>query len=168
MSTLFAIALVVICLIGLVTVLSKLPHQGSTLWPVSARPLMNATEWKAYDRLQEALPDHIVLAQVGLSQLVKVRAGKGSRTAENKIFRKVVDFVVIKPDRQVLAVLEVDGPTHQRTSSQRRDADKDAALTAAGYTVHRISAAALPSGAELRTLLYPPPAVPAERREPAL
>ena len=172
MSTFLGLVLVVGCLIGLIVILKNWPAKGSIAWPVSSRSLMNAIEWKVYDRLREALPDHVVFAQVALSQMIDVRAGKDHLWARNKIDKKVADFVVLSPDRKILAVIEVDGPTHQRASRKRTDADKDGALIACGYTLHRINAAALPTGSELRTLLLPPAVTPVvfagTRIEPSL
>lgn len=113
---------------------------------------MNNIEQVMFFRLQEALPDHIVLAQVALSQMINVKGGRESQWARNKIHKKVADFVVCRPDMSVESVIELDGNSHDNPRRSNSDSDKEAALTAAGIKLVRINTKPLPNGATIRQL----------------
>lgn len=102
-------------------------------------------EQMLYHRLVEALPDQLILAQVQVSQIVGIRNGPGSQAWFNKISRKSVDFLVCLKDFTIVAAVELDDSTHERPERKKADADKDAALTAAGIHIVRIPAKALPT-----------------------
>ena len=109
-------------------------------WPVAAQPLLSVPEQVLYRRLREAFPDHVVLAQVALSQLIVVRAGPQWQAVHNRINRLVADFVVCSPDF---------------TTRDRQDADarKSEALAAAGLRLVRYSVKSMPDVATLRAEL---------------
>lgn len=98
-----------------------------------------------YFRLVTALPEHIVLAQVQISQLIGVKKGPQWQTWFNKISRKSADFVVCKKDFSVAAVIELDDATHQREDRKNADTDKNAALNGAGIKIIRWQAKNLPT-----------------------
>lgn len=157
MAGFFAFAVVLAVLLGLYGALrGKSPGTGQS-WPVSARRLLTASESRLLTRLQEALPGHVVLSQVALSQLIEVKRGKEHVWARNKVFRKVVDFVVLNSDHAVHCVIELDGSSHDRPSRQRSDTDKSAALAAAGYTLHRLNPAEPMTGTTLRQTILGAP-----------
>lgn len=151
--------LVLVIIAAAVIAIFNKPKKSETSkepWPVRGRPLMNSTEWKLYNRLQEAMPEHLVLPQVALSQLVDVLDRyKTGKSADNKIRAKVVDFVVLNPDRSVLAAIEYNGPMHERARQRSRDRDKAAALSAAGYRLEIFTD--IPTGSDIRARLLPQP-----------
>lgn len=130
----------------------------ATTWKLKARDPMNSTERKMFWRLQEALPEHVILAQVALSQLLEKPSNQG---LWNKVDRKVLDFVICDANLRVIAIIETDGPHHRHSKQRKRDADKAAALDAAGYRLLRFKTEQLPTGAEVRSALgidlYPTP-----------
>ncbi len=72
-----------------------------------------------------------MLAQVAFSALIthdnmKMRA---------KFNRKVTDFVLLDQSYKVIAIIELDDPTH--IGKEQEDAERDAMLIAAGYMVMR-------------------------------
>ena len=88
-------------------------------------------ESKMFFRLKEAFPEHHVLAQVAFSALIthhniKVRA---------KFNRKVTDFVLLDNSLEVIAIIELDDPSH--IGKEAQDAARDEMLHEAGYRVLR-------------------------------
>ena len=53
----------------------------------------------------------------------------------NQFNRKVTDFVVLDREYNVVAIIELDDPSH--IGKEQEDAERDAMLIAAGYTVIR-------------------------------
>ena len=131
---------------------TKTPAAGER-WPVKMKSkLLSKSEKEMFDRLQDALYEHIVLPQVALSQIIECDDGNFGATW-NKINRKVCDYVVCNKDFQVIAVVELDGWNHSYASQQKKDADKDAAVTSAGLRMVRFDARAIPKGPEIRERL---------------
>ena len=135
--------------------------------PVTAKPLLSRPEQVLYGRLVRALPEHIILAQVALSQLLVVtrRDAAGRAQAISNGFRQLVaDFVVCAPDFSAIAVVELDDRSHGRNAQRERDQRKDRFLQAAGIKVIRVSVGEMPNEAALKTLLavVPPVSPPTE------
>lgn len=123
-------------------------------WPLEARPVFTEREQVFYQRLAGAYPDYIVLAQVALSQLIRVKYGTPNwRSIFARYSQLVADFVVCREDFSVVAVIELDDASHTRPD--RRDADqrKTKAVEAAGLRLVRIPAGPIPSQFQLQTAL---------------
>ncbi|HWJ04944.1 MAG TPA: DUF2726 domain-containing protein [Steroidobacteraceae bacterium] len=114
-------------------------------WPLYAKRVLSPSEQRCYYRLRAAYPEHIVLAQVSLSQLLGVKKGHGSnyQTVLNRFRQLTADFVVCKRDFSVAAVFELDDNSHDHPKRQDSDSRKSAALAAAGIPLHRLNAAQL-------------------------
>ncbi|ENX41099.1 hypothetical protein F887_02585 [Acinetobacter sp. NIPH 2100] len=82
-------------------------------------------------RLQQAFPQHHVLAQVAFSALITSDHYK----IRSKFNRKVTDFVVLDQDMNVLAIIELDDPSH--LGKELEDKKRDQMLREAGYQVQR-------------------------------
>lgn len=130
---------------------------GDGPWPLYAKKPMTVPEQVLYFRLIKALPDHIVLAQVGLSRIVGVKAKQNFHAWNNRINRLSADFVVCAKDAKVLAVIELDDASHRTPERLRTDAKKNMALESAGLRIIRWQAKSLPDEATIRTELYTPP-----------
>ena len=122
-------------------------------WPVFPKQALSPVEQQLYHRLLRAFPEHVVLSQVALSQLVGVKKGPHFRAVWNRYNRLVADFVFCTKDFRTVAVLELDDRSHD--SPQRQDADrrKAAVLAAAGIPLHRLNVNPLPDESELRARL---------------
>jgi hypothetical protein len=130
--------------------------------PVTAKPLLSRPEQLLYRRLVRAFPDHIILAQVALSQLLLVvcRDAAGSAQSISNGFRQLVaDFVVCAPDFTAVAVVELDDRSHARNAQRERDQRKDRFLQGAGIKVIRVSVGDMPNEAALKTLVAVVPTV---------
>jgi very-short-patch-repair endonuclease len=125
-------------------------------WPVFPKRVLTPIEQTLYHRLVRAFPEHVVLSQVALSQLVGVKKGENFKAVWNRYNRLVADFVVCTRDFSIAAVLELDDRSHD--SPQRQDADrrKTAVLAAAGIPLHRLNVNPLPNETALRALLKLP------------
>ncbi len=82
-------------------------------------------------RLKEALPQQHILAQVAFSALITSDDYK----IRQKFNRKVTDFVVLNTQFEVIAIIELDDPTH--LYKEEEDRQRDAMLKEAGYRIIR-------------------------------
>jgi very-short-patch-repair endonuclease len=115
------------------------------------KPLTDA-EREMFVRLQAAMPECVVLAQVALSSLVGIKERPDRRMWFNRISQKSVDFVLCLPnDFTVVTVIELDDLSHARPDRVRADTAKDVALRVAGHPIVRLKARPTPSVAEIRT-----------------
>jgi hypothetical protein len=99
-------------------------------------------------------PDHKILVQVALSQLIEVPEDHPERMSiRNRFSQLVADFVLCRSDLSVVAVIELDDRSHESAVSQGADARKNKALADAGIRLVRIPAGTLPSEDTLRGLV---------------
>jgi very-short-patch-repair endonuclease len=119
-------------------------------WPFYAKKPLSAPEQTLYFRLCGALPEHIILAQVGLSRLLGVKKGNNFQAWHNRINRMSADFVVCARDSSIVAVIELDDLSHEKDDHKARDAKKDKALGAAGIRVIRWQVKSLPDARSIR------------------
>jgi hypothetical protein len=130
-----------------------------------ARAPLTTLEQAMYERLLEAFPGMIVLAQVALTALITT-----PRKDRRRYHHKVVDFVLLDRAFQVQAAIELDDETQASRHGVGEPA-KDL-LELAGYRVFEFTQ--VPEVGELRRLVQPttpaggagaakPPAGAAER-----
>jgi hypothetical protein len=121
---------------------------------VAARRLLTAREQSLFDVLSSLYPNHKIFVQVALSQLIDVPENHPERTAiRNRFSQLVLDFVLCAADLTVLAVIELDDRSHERTDRKAADARKTKALADAGLRLVRIPAGGLPSKEKLRKII---------------
>jgi very-short-patch-repair endonuclease len=153
MGSIFLLLIVVIAGIVVFAIL-KVRSQGGAgdeVWPFYAKKPLSQPEQVLYFRLIQALPEHIILAQVQLSQLLGVKKGNNYQAWVNRINRMSADFVVCNKDSSIVAIIELDDATHQREDRQAADAKKDKALTSAGVRIVRWQAKSIPDIATIQT-----------------
>lgn len=126
------------------------------IWPFYAKKLLSQPEQILYFRLLEALPNHIILAQVQLSQLLGVKKGNNHQSWLNRINRMSVDFVVCNKDSSIVAAIELDDSTHLRKNRKTADAKKDKALNSANVRVIRWHVKSIPDISTIQTNITPP------------
>jgi hypothetical protein len=123
-------------------------------WPLSARNLLSKREQSLYRRLVDLYPDHKILVQVALSQLINVdRNHPESESIRARYKQLVADFVLCRPDLSVVTVIELDDRTHVWPKRKAADARKNKALADAGIRLVRIPAGRLPTMEKVRELL---------------
>lgn len=142
----------------------KRPAAPQTSWPVYSKRVLNEREQVIFHRLRLAYPEHVVLAQVALSQMIGTKQSKGSTAVFNRYSRLVADFVVCSRDFRPLAVFELDGVSHDAPKRADADARKQTVLEAAGIAVVRLNSKAPNDEASLHAAFAPPRA---DRGNPA-
>jgi hypothetical protein len=90
-----------------------------------------------YRRLIDALPGRIVWAQAQLLQLATFKRGRRAYAVLNRISQLSLDFLVLRPDTSVVAVVELDDASHKRGDRIRADCNKARALKSAGTPLVR-------------------------------
>lgn len=99
--------------------------------PIKPKALLTKREQPMYLRLQEALPNHIILCQVSFSAFLTTRA----LSTRAKFSQKVADFVVCNEAFEIIAIIELDDSSHKY--KKHADAMRDTMLKKAGYKVLR-------------------------------
>jgi hypothetical protein len=120
---------------------------------IKKKTLLGEREQVLFHRLVEAMPDHYVMAQVRLADIVGVKKCENWQSWFNKISRKSVDFVICNRSFVVQACIELDGKTHEQADRQKADNTKDDALNAAGISIVRIDANKLPPTNDIKIML---------------
>lgn len=158
MSSVFLLLVLIVIVIA-ITVYLKAKSQGGSdgdeIWPFYAKKPLSQPEQVLYFRLIEALPDHIILAQVQLSRFLGVKKGHNYQSWSNRINRMSADFVLCNKDFSIVAVIELDDTTHQKPDRKTADAKKDKALGVAEVKIIRWQAKAIPNVSEIKAALLP-------------
>ncbi len=150
-ALLFAVvALAIIVALVSVAKAKRRRTAGQAPWPFYAKKPLSAPEQVLYFRLRMALPDHIVLAQVGLSRILGVRKGHNFGEWFNRINRMSADFVICTKDATIVAVIELDDASHDKADRRIADAKKDKALSSAGIRVLRWRVKSPPDEASIK------------------
>ncbi len=140
---LIAIVLVVLALATLAKFL-KAPSSGTPAYEKNG-PLFSPAERSFLGVLEQVFAsDYWIIGKVRLADVIKPRKGLSSSarvSAQNRINSKHVDFVLCDPrSREVVAVVELNDASHERTSRKERDAFVVGALKAAGIPFAQIPA----------------------------
>lgn len=129
---------------------------GEQPWPLSPKRPLSEVEQTLYHRLVKALPEHIILAQVQLSQLLSVRQGYNFQEWNSRISQLCADFVVCARDATVIAVIELDAGNRDRGERLAADQRAHKALASANIRLLRWQAWALPDEESIRRQLFTP------------
>lgn len=113
-------------------------------WPFYAKQLLSQPEQILFHRLVKALPEHIILAQVQVSQVLGVHKGFNFYEWNNRINRLSYDFVVCNKDGSVHAVIELDDKSHESKDRVEADKRKDRATSAASIRMVRWHVRSMP------------------------
>ncbi|MDO4906047.1 MAG: DUF2726 domain-containing protein [Lautropia sp.] len=122
-------------------------------WRVKARPLLTDNETEFCHRLEDALPEFRILVQVSMGALIEpdlddeehVPPGR-FLSIRGRFAQKVVDFVIVDDEYQVIALIELDDSTHDPD----KDAKRDAITDMAGYLTLRYDSRQKPEPEEIR------------------
>jgi hypothetical protein len=123
-------------------------------WPVSARDFLSRREKRLYQNLVALYPDHKILVQVALSQLINIDQNHPQSESIRARYKQLVaDFVLCRSDLSVVTVIELDDRTHAWPTRKAADARKNKAFADARIRLVRIPAGRLPSPDILRALV---------------
>ncbi len=116
-------------------------------WPLESKgTLLSDSERVLYRRLRQAAPEHIVLSQVQLLQMLRFKPGAEQRQdIRNRINQLSVDFVVLEPDTRIVAAIELDDASHFSERRRAADARKTHALASAGIPLYRWNVRQMPT-----------------------
>ena len=123
-------------------------------WQPEAARVMTGAERKAFEVLRQAVPQHMVLAQVPLSRFIRVPQSKSYTQWLQRVGAASADLLVCDLNSRVLAVVDI---RHARESERARARHErmTRVLKAAGIRVMKWNAESLPTPSEVRTLLLP-------------
>lgn len=125
--------------------------QSHRALPLVVRRPLSAPELALVHRVRQALPDHIVLAQVPLVRLVEVRGGeRNARALVTRLEPLEADLVVCDAQGTPLAALELATPKARDSARRGPDSLKERALRSVGITVVHCNTADLPEPDALR------------------
>jgi hypothetical protein len=135
-----------------------LPYRSKRELPIqtrvySYRPkrVLSLPEQTLFYRLIEALPSHVVIAQVQMCGFLAVtERGVQWRLARNGISQKSVDFLICNKDFSVFAAVELQDGTHDRPDRRKSDEFKRSALAAAGLRLVEFHVSDMPSVDDIR------------------
>lgn len=148
----------IILLMGIIVTLIVKKRAGkkdipSENLPYYAKKVMSKPEQVLYYKLIEALPDHIVLAQVQLSRFLGVKKDYQFHEWNNKINRMSADFLICKKDSSVVAVIELDDKSHEDEKRKQADNKKDKAINSSGLVVIRWNVQNMPDSQKIKEQL---------------
>jgi hypothetical protein len=153
--TILVILIASLALLGVVFFFVKnaqeLPAGDPDQYPFESRVPLNDRERELYWRLRKMLPDGVILSQVGLSRILRVRTGHDFRVWFKRINRMTIDFLVCREDATIVAAIELEDAPHGLAEQQVADVRKARALESAGIRLLRFRE--IPSEAELRSAL---------------
>ena len=120
----------------------------SELRPYLSKTPLSATEAKFYRTLVQALPEYVVLAQVQLCSFLKVDQTQIKRQDYyrwfNPIAQQSVDYLICTREFSVIAAIELDDRSHEKSEAIVRDTKKTKNLEAAKIPLIRWHAEAMP------------------------
>lgn len=133
MFAMIGIFLIAIMILAILSVLKKgeSKNRNAKRTPIKGKPIITMNEQPTFMKLKEALPEHIILAQVAFSAFMTAQ-GYATR---NLINRKVADFVVLDKAFNIVAIVELDDSSHK--GKEKFDAERDALIHEAGFKVIR-------------------------------
>ena len=125
------VLIVIFAIVGIFLGSANKGKKGGKRSPIKGKRIITMNEQPTFLRLREALPEHIVLAQVAFSAFMTA-SGYATRNLFN---RKVADFVVLDKQFNIVAIVELDDSSHK--GKEDKDADRDALVAEAGFRVIR-------------------------------
>lgn len=98
--------------------------------------LFTEREAEFFQKLKTGMVGLHVFPQVSMNAVLDVEQ---QRTWKDRIpfWAKIIDFVICMPDFRIIAMVELDGPSHDSPQQKEKDDERDAMLTEAGYIVVR-------------------------------
>ena len=130
---LIGMVLLTIIILAILSVLKKgeSKNENAKRSPIKGKRIITMNEQPTFIKLREALPEHIILAQVAFSAFMTAQ-GYATRNLFN---RKVADFIVLDKTFNIVAIVELDDSSHK--GKEKIDAERDALIQEAGFRVVR-------------------------------
>jgi hypothetical protein len=123
-------------------------------WPPQPTRVLTNAERLAYLSLKNALPDHIILAQVPLSRFIKVPTRKPYSEWLRRVGFMSVDLLICDAESQVIGAVEIRSqPAPETARSHKRHKRMENVLAAADIPLHIWFESAIPSAVTARELI---------------
>jgi hypothetical protein len=123
-------------------------------WPPQPTRVLTNAERLGYLSLKNALPDHIILAQVPLSRFIKVPTRKPYSEWLRRVGFMSVDLLICDFESQVIGAVEIRSqPTQETARAHKRHKRMENVLTAADIPLHIWFEGAIPSALTVRELI---------------
>ncbi len=123
-------------------------------WPPQATRMLSQPERRTMVLLRDALPDHMILAQVPLARFLKVPERYSYADWMRRVGHVSVDFLVCDLAANVIAAVELrEVDPAESEKARKRHIRMDRVLAAAGIKVHVWRDASLPQAARARELI---------------
>jgi hypothetical protein len=135
-SMMFFFFLAAIAWIFLKKWLENLLFRKANEYQVKAKFLLTKTEQKLFALLKETFPDHEIMAQVDLKQVINYAGGNKKKYME-RLGRLSVDFAVYDKNFSLISAIELDDNSHDDFQKQKIDKIKDEAFEIAGQKLVR-------------------------------
>lgn len=114
-------------------------------WHPQATRILTTSEREAYALLRNALPEHIILAQVSLARFLKVPTRHSYAEWLRRVGVLCADLVVCDSASQVVAVVDVRAPEAQENDrARKRHTRMERVLKAADISLHVWREGAMP------------------------
>jgi Protein of unknown function (DUF2726) len=123
-------------------------------WQPDLARVMSVAERRAYEVLRQALPGHLVLAQVPLSRFLRVPTRNSYSDWLQRVGCVSADLLLCDTGSRVLAVVDMRSANESERGRKRHER-MGRVLKAAGVTVLVWREDQLPSVAEVRNLMIP-------------
>jgi len=161
MSNLFVVIIVVVAILAVLGALAPKAKGGrkATTFPYRRQKSLFSPAERSFlgvlDR--EVAGRYRVFGKVRLADVLVVNSGLSASersSAFNRISKKHLDFVLCSPsDLSIVALIELDDKSHQRSDRQERDGFLAAACSAAGFELIRFPVKAAYTAAEVSEAL---------------
>lgn len=131
-----AIIIVILAVIGM-----KLGNnQKQLVTTYRKKYLLTKNEYSFYQKIKPIIQESNlkVLCKIRLADLIEPEPNKNQKewyTAFNRIKSKHIDFAIATEDMKVIALVELQDSTHQKSNRKERDEFVNTAVTSAGYTL---------------------------------
>jgi len=135
------IFIAILCIIGMVALSIRKQNKTDNEYDYGKKEPLTENEQIMYWRLVKALPNHVVLAQVGMASCLATKSISAHRT----IAQKSLDFVICNKAMRIIAAIEIDDKTHKRDARKKADETKNRALKKAGIDLIRWPSGSLPT-----------------------
>ena len=120
-------------------------------WPPQATRMLSQPERRTMLLLRDALPDHMILAQVPLARFLKVPERYSYADWMRRVGHVSVDFLVCDLAANVIAAVELrEVDPAESEKARKRHSRLDRVRAAAGITVHVWRDASLPQATRAR------------------
>ncbi len=137
-------------------------------WPPEPTRLLTVVERRAMTMLHQALPEHMILAQVPLARFIRVPTRNSYTEWMRRVGQLCADLLVCDASSQVVAVVELRRPPGKDSERTRKRHERmDRVLHKAGIRVLVWNEEALPHPDSVREQVLPKPKVETPAATPA-